>query len=67
MTLKPDHDLTFWYRDGVENILRAVDEASRRMADWDGSAEIRTYRLGFAAAIRCVAAAFGIEIKEEKE
>ncbi len=57
---KEDRGLGIWFRDGIENILLAIDEANLDMVSRFDAPEVRIYRQGFAAAISAVATAFGI-------
>ena len=57
---KEDRGLGIWFKDGIENILLAIDEANLDMVSRFDSPEVRIYRQGFAAAISAVATAFGI-------
>lgn len=52
--------LGIWFKDGIENILLAIDEANLDMVSRFDAPEVRIYRQGFAAAISAVATAFGI-------
>ena len=56
-----DRGLGIWFRDGIENILLAVDEANLDMVSRFDAPEVRIYRRGFAAAISAVATAFGLQ------
>jgi hypothetical protein len=55
-----ERGLGIWFRDGIKNILLAIDEANLAMVSHFDAPEVRIYRQGFAAAIRAVATAFGI-------
>ena len=55
-----ERGLGIWFRDGIENILLAIDEANLDMVSRFDAPEVRIYRQGFAAAISAVATAFGI-------
>ena len=55
-----ERGLGIWFKDGIENILLAVDEANLDMVSRFDAAEVRIYRQDFAAAISAVATAFGI-------
>jgi hypothetical protein len=55
-----DSGLGIWFRDGIKNILLAIDEANLDMVSRFDAPEVRIYRRGFAAAISAVATAFGI-------
>jgi hypothetical protein len=52
--------LKVWFRDEIQNALTAVDTANMDLASSIDSPEIQIYRKGYAAAIRAVAAAFGV-------
>lgn len=52
--------LKIWFRDEIQNALAAVDIASTDLLSGIDSSEIQMYRRGYAAAIRAVAAAFGL-------
>ena len=55
-----ERGLGIWFKDGIENILLAIDEANLDMVSRFDVPEARIYRQGFAAAISAVATAFGI-------
>ena len=57
---KEERGLGIWFRDGIENILLAIDEANLDMVSRFDAPEVRIYRQGFAAAISAVATAFGV-------
>jgi hypothetical protein len=57
---KEETGLGIWFKDGIENILLAIDEANLGMVSRFDAPEVRIYRQGFAAAISAVATAFGI-------
>ena len=57
-----DRGLGIWFRDDIENILLAVDEANLDMVSRFDAPEVRIYRRGFAAAISAMAVAFGIRL-----
>ncbi len=52
--------LKVWFRDEIQNTLMAIDTANLDLVSAIDSAEMQIYRKGYAAAIRAVAAAFGI-------
>lgn len=52
--------LKVWFRDEIQNTLVAIDTANLDLVSAIDSAEMQIYRKGYAAAIRAVAAAFGI-------
>ena len=55
-----ERGLGIWFKDGIEDILLAIDEANLDMVSRFDAPEVRVYRQGFAAAISAVATAFGI-------
>ena len=55
-----ERGLGIWFRDGIENILLAIDEANLDMVSRFDAPEVRIYRQGFSAAVSAVATAFGI-------
>jgi hypothetical protein len=55
-----ERGLGIWFKDGIENVLLAIDEANLDMVGRFDAPEVRIYRQGFAAAIRAVATSFGI-------
>ena len=59
-----DHEeeggLGIWFKDGIKDILLAIDEANLDMVNRFDGPEVRIYRQGFSAAISAVATAFGI-------
>ena len=55
--------LDVWFRDDIRNALVAVDSANLDIASVVDTPEVRIYRRGYEAAIRAVAAAFGIQMK----
>lgn len=59
-TKEDDRSLGIWFKDGIENILLAIDETNLDMVNRFDAPEVRIYRQGFAAAIGAVATAFGI-------
>jgi hypothetical protein len=52
--------LKVWFRDEIQDALTAVDTANMDVVSTINSPEIQMYRKGYAAAIRAVAAAFGV-------
>lgn len=52
--------LQVWFRDEIQNALTAVDTANLDLVSSIDSPEIQMYRKGYVAAIRAVAAAFGV-------
>lgn len=55
-----ERGLGIWFKDGIKDILLAIDEANLDMVSRFDTPEVRIYRQGFAAAINAVATAFGI-------
>lgn len=55
-----ERGLGIFFRDGIANVLLAIDEANLDMVSRFDAPEVRIYRHGFAAAISAVATAFGI-------
>ena len=55
-----DTDLGIFFREGIANILLAIDEANLDMVSRLDAPEVRIYRAGFAAAIHAVSLAFGL-------
>lgn len=60
MYAKGERGLGIWFKDEIEDILLAIDEANLDMASRFDTPEVRIYRQGFTAAISAVATAFGI-------
>jgi hypothetical protein len=60
MYREEERGLGIWFKDGIENILLAIDEANLDMVSHFDAPEVRIYRQGFAAAISAAATAFGI-------
>lgn len=52
--------LKVWFRDEIQNALTAVDTANLELMSTIDSPEMEMYRKGYAAAIRALAAAFGL-------
>jgi len=52
--------LKIWFRDEIQNTLVAVDMANLDLFTSIDSPDVQMYRRGYAAAIRAVAAAFGL-------
>lgn len=53
--------LGVWFRDEIQDALIAVDAANWDIAQHlEGADEIKLYRKGFEAALRAVAAVFGL-------
>jgi len=50
-----------WFKEEVENTIRAVDLANLDVAQHIRTPEMQLYRLGYEAAIDALASAFGIE------
>ena len=55
-----DAGFNCWFRDDINNALRAIDSASAEVFDLITTPEMRLYRRGYEAAIRAMAEAFGI-------
>ena len=60
MYAEEERGLGIWFRDGIRDVLLAIDEANLDMVSRFDAPEVRIYRHGFAAAISAVATAFGI-------
>ena len=60
MYREEERGLGIWFRDGIRDMLLAIDEANLDMVSRFDAPEVRIYRQGFAAAISAVATAFGI-------
>jgi len=60
-----ERGLGIWFRDGIENVLLAIDEANLDMVSRFDAPEVRIYRQGFAAAINAVATAFGLSLHKK--
>jgi hypothetical protein len=52
--------LKIWFRDEIQNTLVAVDMANLDLFSSIDSPEMQMYRRGYVAAMRAVAAAFGL-------
>ena len=52
--------LKIWFRDEIHNALTAVDTANLDLVSSLDTPEMHIYRQGYAAALRALAAAFGI-------
>ncbi len=61
MAYRDNSGLDIWFKDEILQTLKAVDMANLDVAGEIDSLEMRLYRRGFEAAIRSVAAAFGLE------
>ena len=59
--MNSDTGLGIFFRDGIRDILLAIDEANLEACRLRDDPEVRIYRMGFAAAVRAMATAFGIE------
>ncbi len=55
--------LEVWFRDDIQNTLRAVDSANSDLFKTISTPEMRLYRQGYEAAIRAIGEAFGIRYK----
>lgn len=54
-------------REDIHNILTAIDQANAALAVRLPLAEVAIYRMGFAAAMRAVAAAFDVVLESQLE
>jgi hypothetical protein len=52
--------LNVWFKDDVQNALRAVESANAGLFEIIDTPEMQLYRQGYEAALRAVAEAFGI-------
>ncbi|UCC89047.1 MAG: hypothetical protein JSV81_06995 [Anaerolineales bacterium] len=52
--------LNVWFRNDVQNALRAVESANAGLFEIVSTPEMELYRQGYEAALRAVAEAFGI-------
>jgi hypothetical protein len=52
--------LNVWFKDDVQNALRAVESANAGLFEIISTPEMQLYRQGYEAALRAVAEAFGI-------
>lgn len=52
--------LNVWFKDDVQNALRAVESANAGLFEIINTPEMQLYRQGYEAALRAVAEAFGI-------
>jgi hypothetical protein len=52
--------LDVWFKEDIQNALKAVDSANAELFKVINTPEMRLYRQGYEAAIRAVAEAFGI-------
>ncbi len=55
-----DSGLNCWFRDDINNALRAIDSANAEVFSLVNTPEMQLYRRGYEAAIRAMAEAFGI-------
>jgi hypothetical protein len=55
-----DPGFSCWFRDDINNALRAIDSASAEVFDLVRTPEMELYRRGYEAALRSMAEAFGI-------
>ncbi len=55
-----DAGFNCWFRDDINNALRAIDSASAEVFNLVNTPEMQLYRRGYEAAIRAMAEAFGI-------
>lgn len=61
MAYRDNSGLDIWFKDEILQTLKAVDMANLDVAGEIDSLEMRLYRRGFEAAIRSMAAAFGLD------
>ena len=61
MAYRDNSGLDIWFKDEILQTLKAVDMANLDVAGEIDSLEMRLYRRGFEAAIRSIAAAFGLD------
>ena len=54
-------------REDIQNILTAIDQANAALAVHLPIAEVAIYRMGFAAALRAVAAAFDVVLESQPQ
>jgi hypothetical protein len=55
-----DSGFSCWFRDDINNALRAIDLANAEVFTVINTPEMRLYRRGYEAAVRSMAEAFGI-------
>lgn len=58
--------LDVWFKDDIQNALRAVDMANADLCKTINTPEMRLYRQGYEAAIRAVGEAFGIRYQSAR-
>lgn len=61
MAQKRPSGIGVWFKEEIENTLRAVDLANLDVAQHIHTPEMNLYRRGYEAAIDSLASAFGIE------
>jgi hypothetical protein len=52
--------LNVWFKDDIQNALRAVDSANAELFKTIDTPEMQLYRRGYESALRSVGEAFGI-------
>jgi hypothetical protein len=55
--------LEVWFRDDIQNTLRAVDSANAELFKTINTPEMQHFRQGYEAAIRAIGEAFGIRYR----
>jgi hypothetical protein len=55
--------LDVWFKDDIQNALRAVDRANVELCKVVNSPETHLYRQGYEAAIRAISEALGVRYK----
>jgi len=61
MAQKRPSGIGVWFKEEIENTLRAVDLANFDVSQHIHTPEMHLYRLGYEAAIDSLASAFGIQ------
>ena len=56
----PGSGLNVWFKEDIQNALRAVDSANADLFETIGIPEMELYRRGYKAALRAMGEAFGI-------
>jgi hypothetical protein len=56
----PSSGLNVWFKDDIQNALRAIDTANADLFKTINTPEMHFYRRGYEAALRAIAEAFGI-------
>ncbi len=52
--------LNVWFKDDIQNALRAIDSANAELFSVVNTPELQIYRRGYEAALRAMAEAFGL-------